>query len=64
MGEAAQVQTDSSEHSAVLTTNQLINLTARGREVVSMLRTIPGVRGMECFIYLRLGKQTYTWGAH
>ena len=44
VGEAAQVQTDSSEHSAVLTTTQLTNLTARGREVVSMLRTIPGVQ--------------------
>ena len=28
------------------------------------IRTIPGVRGTETFIYLRLGKQTYTWGAH
>lgn len=41
---AAQVQTDSSEKSAVLTSSQLTNLTARGREVVSMLRTIPGVQ--------------------
>src|SRR5262249_7745688 len=39
-----QVQTDSSEHSAILTTNQITNLTARGRDVVSMLRTIPGVQ--------------------
>ena len=38
------VQTDSSEHSAVITTNQIENLTARGREVVSLLRTIPGVQ--------------------
>jgi Carboxypeptidase regulatory-like domain len=44
VGQAAQVQTDSSEHSAVLTSNQITNLTARGREVVSMLRTIPGVQ--------------------
>lgn len=44
VAEAAQVQTDSSEHSAQLTTNQLTNLTSRGREVVSMLRTIPGVQ--------------------
>ncbi len=44
VAQAAQVQTDSSEHSAVLTSNQLISLTARGREVVSMLRTIPGVQ--------------------
>jgi Carboxypeptidase regulatory-like domain len=41
---AAQVQTDSSEHSASLTSGQLENLTARGRDVVSMLRTIPGVQ--------------------
>ncbi len=41
---AAQVQTDSSEHSATLTNSQLENLTARGRDVVSMLRTIPGVQ--------------------
>ena len=40
---ASQVQTDSAEHSAVLTTNQLDSLTARGRDVVSLLRTIPGV---------------------
>jgi hypothetical protein len=38
------VQTDSSEHSAVLTNSQIQNLTARGRDVVSMLRTIPGVQ--------------------
>ncbi len=44
VAEAAQVQTDSSEHSAELTNTQLTNLTARGREVVSMLRTIPGVQ--------------------
>ena len=30
VGEAAQVQTDSSEHSAVLTSTQLTNLTAQG----------------------------------
>jgi hypothetical protein len=42
--EAAQVQTDSSEHSASLTSTQVSNLTAKGREVVSMLRTIPGVQ--------------------
>jgi hypothetical protein len=42
--EAAQVQTNSSEHSAALTTTQVQNLTARGRDVVSMLRTIPGVQ--------------------
>lgn len=41
--QGASVQTDSSENSAVLTNNQLTNLTARGRDVVSLLRTIPGV---------------------
>jgi len=28
------------------------------------LRTIPGVRATETFIYVSLRKQTYTWGAH
>ena len=41
--EAAHVETDSSEQSADLTTDQVGNLTARGRDVVSLLRTIPGV---------------------
>jgi Carboxypeptidase regulatory-like domain/TonB-dependent Receptor Plug Domain len=41
--QGATVQTDSSENSAVLTNNQVSNLTARGRDVVSLLRTIPGV---------------------
>src|SRR5689334_1236411 len=40
----ATVQTDSSENSAVLTSTQLDTLTTRGREVVSLLRTIPGVQ--------------------
>jgi hypothetical protein len=44
VAQGATVQTDSSEHSAVLTSNQLANLTTRGREVVSLLRTIPGVQ--------------------
>lgn len=26
------------------------------------IRSIPGVRGTETFVYLRLCKQTYTWG--
>jgi hypothetical protein len=38
------VQTDSSEHSDVLTGQQIDTLTARGRDVVSMMRTIPGVQ--------------------
>jgi len=40
--EAAHVETESSEEAADVTTNQVANLTARGREVVSMLRTIAG----------------------
>ena len=40
--EAAHVATESSEETADVTTDQSANLTARGREVVSMLRTIPG----------------------
>src|SRR4051812_36765602 len=42
--QATAVQNDSSEHSAELTTKQLDNLTTRGREVVSLLRTIAGVQ--------------------
>src|ERR1035438_1870961 len=41
--QAAHVETENSEEAADVTTNQLGNLTARGREVVSLLRTIPGV---------------------
>src|SRR5882672_1461111 len=41
---SAMVQTDSAEHSAAITSVQLDTLTARGRDVVSMLRTIPGVQ--------------------
>ena len=33
-------------------------------ELMNRVRTIPGVRGLESFIYLRLRKQTFTWGAH
>lgn len=40
---ASQVATDNSQISGAITSNQLENLTARGRDVVSMLRTIPGV---------------------
>ena len=40
--EAAHVETEDSEEAADVTTNQVANLTARGREVVSMLRTIAG----------------------
>jgi hypothetical protein len=41
--QAAHVETESSEEAADVTTDQLGNLTARGREVVSLLRTVPGV---------------------
>jgi Lrp/AsnC family transcriptional regulator for asnA, asnC and gidA len=26
------------------------------------IRSLPGVRSTECFVYLKLRKQTYTWG--
>ena len=41
--QAAHVETESSEEAADVSTDQLGNLTARGREVVSLLRTVPGV---------------------
>lgn len=40
--EAAHVETESSEEAADVTNDQVANLTARGREIVSLLRTIPG----------------------
>lgn len=33
-------------------------------ELVNKIRAIKGVRSTESFIYLRLAKQTYAWGAH
>jgi hypothetical protein len=39
---AAHVETESSEEAADVTGDQVANLTARGREIVSLLRTIPG----------------------
>jgi Lrp/AsnC family transcriptional regulator for asnA, asnC and gidA len=33
-------------------------------ELTNRIRTIQGVRSTESFIYLRLAKQTYAWGAH
>jgi outer membrane receptor protein involved in Fe transport len=41
--EGAVVQTESSEHSALLTSKQLEMIAIRGRDVVSMLRVLPGV---------------------
>jgi len=41
--QATQVASDSSQVSAGINQDQLLNLTARGREVVSLLRIIPGV---------------------
>jgi hypothetical protein len=41
--QAAHVETDSAEASAEITNDQIGNLTARGRDIVSMMRTIPGV---------------------
>ena len=42
-GQATQIASDTSQVSAGINKDQLLNLTARGREVVSMLRIIPGV---------------------
>ncbi len=33
-------------------------------ELIGRVRSISGVRSTESFIYLRLAKQTYAWGAH
>jgi Lrp/AsnC family transcriptional regulator, regulator for asnA, asnC and gidA len=33
-------------------------------ELVNRIRRIKGVRSTESFVYLRIAKQTYTWGAH
>jgi Lrp/AsnC family transcriptional regulator for asnA, asnC and gidA len=33
-------------------------------DLIGRVRSIPGVRSTESFIYLRLAKQTYAWGAH
>jgi Lrp/AsnC family transcriptional regulator, regulator for asnA, asnC and gidA len=45
----------------------LVELTARDDEhlldvVNTQIRSIPGVRSTEMFVYLRLEKQTYAWG--
>ena len=32
------------------------------RVVSDQIRVIPGVRSTETFVYLKLSKQTYTWG--
>jgi Lrp/AsnC family transcriptional regulator, regulator for asnA, asnC and gidA len=45
----------------------LVEVTARDDEhlldvVNAQIRSIPGVRSTEMFVYLRLEKQTYTWG--
>ncbi|MGI9157689.1 MAG: Lrp/AsnC family transcriptional regulator [Marmoricola sp.] len=38
---------------------------ARLLELLSTrIRAIPGVRGTETFMYLKLAKQTYSWGVH
>jgi hypothetical protein len=42
--QVAQVASDSSQVSAGINQDQLLNLTARGREVVSLLRIVPGVQ--------------------
>jgi len=45
----------------------LVELTARDDEhllevVNTQIRSIPGIRSTETFVYLRLAKQTYSWG--
>jgi Lrp/AsnC family transcriptional regulator for asnA, asnC and gidA len=45
----------------------LVELTARDDEhllevINTQIRSIPGVRSTEMFVYLRLEKQTYSWG--
>ncbi len=42
-GEATPVQTTSSERSALVDSNQVANLTTRGRDVFGLLATLPGV---------------------
>lgn len=43
VAESVRVATDSSEVSAQITTDQVQTLTARGRDIVSLMRTIPGI---------------------
>jgi Lrp/AsnC family transcriptional regulator for asnA, asnC and gidA len=33
-------------------------------DLVNRIRRLPGVRSTESFVYLRIAKQTYEWGAH
>jgi Lrp/AsnC family transcriptional regulator for asnA, asnC and gidA len=33
-------------------------------EIVNRIRRIKGVRSTESFVYFRIAKQTYAWGAH
>jgi len=33
-------------------------------ELVNSIRRVPGVRSTESFVYMRIVKQTYAWGAH
>jgi hypothetical protein len=42
--QGSAVQTDSSEHSAILTTGQIESIQARGRDITSFLKLIPGVQ--------------------
>ncbi len=43
VAEGAAVQTDSSEHSALLSSNQLADIAVRGRDPMSLIRILPGV---------------------
>ncbi len=45
----------------------LVEVTARDDEhllevINAQVRSVPGVRSTETFVYLRLEKQTYSWG--
>ena len=42
--QGAAVQTSSAEHAAMLTPDQMSNMLARGRDVIGLLRVLPGVR--------------------
>ena len=33
-------------------------------DLLNRIRRVKGVRSTESFVYLRIAKQTYTWGAH
>src|SRR5690242_13125852 len=44
VAEGASVQTTSSEHSAVITGSEIANIQARGRDITSLFKMLPGVQ--------------------